>query len=96
VLISRGQQHPITWVSWQTGGRVDGSVMEPERTGTQELCSTKKRLAEMIIIIIAPLGILSEDEYEDFECLYKACQSAITDVGLFRDTGVGERGENER
>jgi len=30
------------------------------------------------------------------ECLYKACLSAITDGGLFRDTGVHERGENER
>jgi len=28
--------------------------------------------------------------------VYKACQSAITDGGLFRDTGVDERGENER
>jgi len=31
------------------------------------------------------------------ECLYKACQlAARTDVGLFTDTGVDERGENER
>jgi len=29
-------------------------------------------------------------------CLYKACQAAITDGGLFTDTGVDERGENER
>jgi len=31
----------------------------------------------IIIIIIAPLSIMSEDE-----CLYKACQSAITDGGF--------------
>jgi len=28
-------------------------------------------------------------------CL-KPCQAAITDGGLFTDTGVNERGENER
>jgi len=39
---------------------------------------------------------MSEDKWGDLECLYKACQSAITDGGLFRDTGVDERGENER
>jgi len=39
---------------------------------------------------------VSEDEWEDLECLYKACQSAITDGGLFTDTGVDERVENER
>jgi len=50
----------------------------------------------IIIIIIAPLGILSEDEWGDLECLYKACQADITDGGLFTDTGVNERGENER
>jgi len=32
----------------------------------------------------------------DLESMYKVCQSAITDVGLFTDTGVDERGENER
>ena len=31
----------------------------------------------------------------DEECLHKACQAAITDGGLFADTGVNERGENE-
>jgi len=46
----------------------------------------------IIIIIIAPLRILSEDEWGDLECLYKACQSAITDGGLFKDTGVDNRG----
>jgi len=30
----------------------------------------------------------------DLECLYKACQAAKTDEGLFTDTGVNERGEN--
>jgi len=32
----------------------------------------------------------------DSECLHKACQAAITDGGLFTDTGVDERCENER
>jgi len=32
----------------------------------------------------------------DLECLHKACQAAITDGGLFTDTGVDERCENER
>jgi len=36
--------------------------------------------------------ILSEDVFGDLECLYKACQAG----GLFKDTGVNERGENER
>jgi len=44
--------------------------------------------------IIAPLSILSEDEWGDLECLYKARQAAITDGGVFTDTGVDERGEN--
>jgi len=30
------------------------------------------------------------------ECLYKACQAAMTDGSLFTDTGVNERSENER
>ena len=39
---------------------------------------------------------LNEDEWGDLECgLYEACQAAITDRGLFADTGVNERGENE-
>jgi len=50
----------------------------------------------IIIKIIAPLSILNEDEWGDLECLYKACQAPITDGGLFTDTGVDERGENER
>jgi len=32
----------------------------------------------------------------DLECLYKACQATITDGSLFANTGVDERGENER
>jgi len=28
----------------------------------------------------------------DLDCLYKACQAANTDGGLFTDTGVNERG----
>jgi len=39
---------------------------------------------------------MNEDEWGDVECLYKACQMATTDGGLFTDTGVHERGENER
>jgi len=31
-----------------------------------------------------------------FRVPYKACQSALTDGGLFTDTGVNERSENER
>jgi len=50
----------------------------------------------IILIIIARLSLLSEDEWGDLEWLYKACQTAITDGGLFTDTGVNERGENER
>jgi len=50
----------------------------------------------IIIIVIAPLSIVSEDEWGHLERLYNACQSAATDRGLFRDTGVYERGENER
>jgi len=40
----------------------------------------------IIIIIIAPLSILNEDEWGDLECLYKACHATITDGGLFTDT----------
>jgi len=29
----------------------------------------------------------------DLECPYKACQAAVTDGGLFTDTGENERGE---
>jgi len=39
---------------------------------------------------------VSEDQWEDLECLYKACQAARTDGGLFTDTGEDERDENER
>jgi len=45
----------------------------------------------IIIIIIAPLSFLSEDELGDLKWLYKACHTAITDGGLFTDTGVHER-----
>jgi len=46
-----------------------------------------------MIIIIAPLTIVNEDHWGDLECLYKACQAATTDGGLFTD--VDERGANE-
>jgi len=35
--------------------------------------------ADIAIVIIAPLSIVSEDEWEDSECLYKARQAAIAD-----------------
>jgi len=47
-------------------------------------------------MIIAPLTTVSEDQKGDLEFLYKACHAARTDGGLFTDTGVDERGENER
>jgi len=54
----------------------------------------------IIIIIISPLSILSEDEWGDLECLYLYTgtlnQAVTTDGGLFTDTGINERGENER
>jgi len=50
----------------------------------------------IIILIIPPLTIVGEDQWGDLECLHKACQAAITDGGLFTDTGEDERGENER
>jgi len=39
---------------------------------------------------------VSEDQWDNLECLYKTCQAARTDGGLFTDNGVDERGENER
>ena len=38
---------------------------------------------------------VNENEWGDLECLYTACQTAITDKGFFTDTCVNERGENE-
>jgi len=58
--------------------------------------TSNRESKSIIIIIIAPLSILSEDEWGDLVCLQKACQSATTVGCLFRDTGVDERGENER
>jgi len=40
--------------------------------------------------------MVKEDQWGDLECLHKACQAAITDGGLFTDTGVDERCGNER
>jgi len=60
---------------------------------------TRTRIASTIVIIIiisAPLTIVSEDQWGDLECLYKACLAARTDGGLFTDTGEDEWGENER
>jgi len=39
---------------------------------------------------------VNDDQWRDLECLYKACQTVRTDEGLFTDTGVDERGDNER
>jgi len=39
---------------------------------------------------------VSEDQWGDLECLYKACEATRTDGGLFTDTDEDERGENER
>jgi len=50
----------------------------------------------MIIIIITPLTIVSEDQWGDLDCMYKACQAARTDGGLFTDTSEDERRENVR
>jgi len=40
--------------------------------------------------------MVKEDQWGDLECLHKACQTAITDGGLFTDIGVDERCGNER
>jgi len=40
-------------------------------------------MTAIIIKIIAPLTIVSEDQWEDFECMYKACLAARTDGGLY-------------
>jgi len=49
---------------------------------------SKPKLSELIIIIIiAPLTIVSDNPWGDLECMYKACQAARTDGGLFTDTG---------
>ena len=50
-----------------------------------------------IIIIIAHAKLRSSDENEwgDLECLYKACQAATTDGGLFTDT-VGSRDSSSK
>jgi len=42
-----------------------------------------------------PTDHLSDDQWGDLECLYKACQAARIDGGLFTDTSVDERGEND-
>ena len=34
------------------------------------------------------MNVLNVDEWGNLGCLYKACQAAITDGGLFTDTGV--------
>jgi len=63
-----------------------------------EVPRAKKIKIKIIIIILinAPLTIVIVDQWGDLECMYKACQAAITDGGLFTDTGVDERGENGR
>jgi len=47
----------------------------------------------IIIIIIAPLTIVSEDQWGDLECMYKACQLAaelMEAYSLFTDTDEDE------
>jgi len=51
---------------------------------------------QIIIIIIAPLSIVKEDQWEDLECLHKACPAAITDgdsqtVALMNDVKMNDR-----
>jgi len=41
-------------------------------------------------------NVTPEDERGELACLYKKRQAAITDGGLFTDTGINERGENIR
>jgi len=66
---------------------VQWSKRKTENENTYELIQLD------ININIAPLSILSEDEWGDLECLFEAYQAAITDGGLSADTGVHERGE---
>jgi len=39
---------------------------------------------------------VNEEQCGHLECLYKACQAALADRGIFTDTGVDEQGENKR
>jgi hypothetical protein len=50
----------------------------------------------IIIIIIAhrQRNGVNKDEWGDLECLFKACQTDITDGGLFTDTSINERGDD--
>jgi len=43
-----------------------------------------------IIILIAPLTVVSEHQWGDLEGLYRACQAARTDGGSFTDIGEDE------
>jgi len=52
------------------------------------ICKADSSIIIIIEIIIAPLTIVSEDQWGDLECLYKACQAARTNGGLFTETGV--------
>jgi len=60
---------------------------------TTKKAQIQKQLLQMIliiIIIIAPLTIVSDDQWGDLECLYKACQAARTVGGLFTDAALNE------
>jgi len=35
-------------------------------------------------------NVVNEDEWDDLECPYKACQTAKTVGGFFTDTGINE------
>jgi len=50
----------------------------------------------IVIIIIVPLSILSEDECGDLECLYLSLPSSYNWRRLIHRHWVDERGENER
>ena len=48
-------------------------------------------------MIIAPhtMKVGNEDEWGDLECPYTACPTDTTYVGLFADTGVNKRDNDE-
>jgi len=67
-------------------------VVKPHSGKSKSKCTDSEIVNQIqweliIIIIIAPLTIVSEDQWEDLECLYKACQATRTDGDLFTDTG---------
>jgi len=57
----------------------------------------KKLIIKILIIIMSPqiMKRMNEYNWEDLECLYKACQTAITVGGLFADTGINQWADDE-